>query len=74
VPEMDAGPIIMQGAVAVRADDTESALAARVLKIEHEIYPAALKLVADDRVRVVDGICFIDGTRVPDVGALSPRA
>ncbi|MFA6267478.1 MAG: phosphoribosylglycinamide formyltransferase [Pseudolabrys sp.] len=72
VPEMDAGPIIMQGAVAVRDDDTEDTLAARVLEVEHRIYPAALKLVAEDRVRVTNGICFIDGTRVPDVSALVP--
>lgn len=74
VPEMDAGPIIMQGAVAVRDSDTEATLAARVLKVEHKIYPAALKLVAEDRVRVVNGICFIDGTKVPDVNALIPAA
>jgi len=74
VPEMDAGPIIMQGAVVVRADDTEAALAARVLKVEHRIYPAALKLVAEDRVRVVDGICMIDGVPVPATDALVPAA
>ena len=74
VPEMDAGPIIMQGAVVVRADDTEAALAARVLKVEHRIYPAALKLVAEDRVRVVDGICLIDGVPVPATDALVPAA
>ena len=50
VPEMDAGPIIAQGAVPVRADDTEAALAARVLAVEHRIYPLALKLVAEGRV------------------------
>jgi phosphoribosylglycinamide formyltransferase-1 len=71
VPEMDAGPIIMQGAVAVRRDDTETTLAARVLKVEHRIYPAALKLVAEGRVRVVGGICLIDGVPVPDAGALT---
>jgi phosphoribosylglycinamide formyltransferase-1 len=43
VAEMDSGPIIAQGAVAVRDDDTESTLAARVLAVEHRIYPAALR-------------------------------
>lgn len=66
VPELDAGPIIMQGAVAVRDDDTESTLAARVLKVEHRIYPAALKLVAEGRVVVDGGRCLIDGKAVPD--------
>jgi len=72
VPEMDAGPIIMQGAVVVRDDDTEAALAARVLKVEHTIYPASLKLVAEGRVMVVDGHCLIDGVAVPNVDALTP--
>jgi phosphoribosylglycinamide formyltransferase-1 len=72
VPEMDAGPIIMQGAVAVHATDSEDALAGRVLAVEHRIYPAALRLVAEDRVRVVDGRCLIDGVPVPDSSALLP--
>src|SRR5689334_13339003 len=52
VPEMDAGPIITQAAVPVLSDDSEETLAARVLKAEHRIYPLALKLVAEGRVRV----------------------
>jgi phosphoribosylglycinamide formyltransferase-1 len=72
VPEMDAGPIIMRGAVAVHAGDSEDALAARVLAAEHRIYPAALRLVAEDRVRVVDGRCLIDGVPVPDSSAFLP--
>jgi len=72
VPELDSGPIILQGAVTVRAGDSEAALAARVLKIEHRIYPLALKLVAEDRVRVENGRCMIDGVAVPDAGQLAP--
>ena len=74
VPEMDAGPIIAQGAVTVRPGDTEQALAARVLAIEHRIYPLALKLVAEGRVRIVDGRCLIDGVPVPDATSLVPMA
>src|SRR5581483_9753269 len=47
VAEMDSGPIIAQGAVTVHAGEDEEALAARVLKVEHQIYPLALKLVAE---------------------------
>lgn len=65
VAEMDAGPIVAQGAVAVHTGDSEAALAARVLAVEHRIYPAALKLVADGRVQVVNGQCLIDGMPVP---------
>ena len=42
VPEMDAGPIIAQAAVPVREDDNAETLAARVLAVEHRIYPQAL--------------------------------
>jgi len=74
VPEMDAGPIIAQGAVAVRADDSAQTLAARVLGVEHRIYPQALKLVAEGRVQIVDGRCLIDGMPIPDSAALVPSA
>ena len=46
VPEMDAGPIVLQDSIAVHADDTEATLAARVLELEHQIYPRALRAVA----------------------------
>ena len=46
VPEMDAGPIMMQDSVAVHENDTEETLAARVLELEHQIYPRALRAVA----------------------------
>jgi phosphoribosylglycinamide formyltransferase 1 len=74
VPEMDSGPIIAQGAVAVLPGDTEETLAVRVLKVEHRIYPLALKLVAEGRVRIENDYCLIDGVRVPDVGAVIPPA
>jgi phosphoribosylglycinamide formyltransferase-1 len=72
VPEMDSGPIIMQGAVAVRADDTEQTLAARVLNVEHKIYPQALRLLSEGRVTVENGRCLIDGKPVPDASTLVP--
>ena len=46
VPEMDAGPIVIQDSVAVHENDTEETLAARVLELEHKIYPRALRAVA----------------------------
>ena len=52
VPELDSGPIVLAAEVPVRADDTEEKLAARVLAEEHRIYPAALRLLAEDRVRI----------------------
>jgi len=72
VPEMDAGPIIAQGALAVREDDTAETLAARVLAIEHRIYPLALRLLAEGRVRVENGRCRIEGARADDAVMLAP--
>jgi phosphoribosylglycinamide formyltransferase-1 len=74
VAELDAGPIVAQGAVAVRGDDSEATLASRVLAVEHSIYPLALKLVAEERVRVVDGRCLIDGVPVADPATIVPSA
>jgi phosphoribosylglycinamide formyltransferase-1 len=55
VPELDSGPIIAQQAVSVYPSDTPETLAARVLEVEHKLYPEALKLVAEGRVKLVDG-------------------
>jgi phosphoribosylglycinamide formyltransferase-1 len=51
VEETDAGPVISQQSVAVLEGDTEETLAARVLEVEHRIYPEALRLVAEGRVK-----------------------
>ncbi len=72
VAELDSGPIIAQGAVAVQDNDTEATLAARVLKVEHQIYPLALKLLAEGRIQVENGRCLIDGMAVPDTTTLVP--
>jgi phosphoribosylglycinamide formyltransferase-1 len=55
--ETDAGPILMQGAVAVSDHDTADTLAERVLEIEHRIYPDALRLLACGEVRLDGDIC-----------------
>ena len=57
IPETDAGPILMQGAVAVRDDDTPDTLGARILAIEHRIYPEALRLLAAGQIRLEGDIC-----------------
>jgi phosphoribosylglycinamide formyltransferase 1 len=71
-PETDSGPIIAQAAVPVLDGDTTETLAARVLAAEHRIYPLALKLVAQDRVRLVDGRCTIESACVTDAILSSP--
>ena len=59
-PEMDDGPIIAQAAVPVLLDDDADALAARVLKAEHRLYPRALRLVAEGKAKMVDGRTVFD--------------
>ena len=54
-PEMDDGPIIAQAAVPVMVGDNEDTLAARVLKVEHRLYPLALGLVAEGKARMEKG-------------------
>jgi phosphoribosylglycinamide formyltransferase-1 len=53
--ELDRGPIIVQAAVPVHADDTEDSLAARVLQQEHRIYPLAVRWLVEDRMVVENG-------------------
>lgn len=49
---MDEGPTIAQGAVPVLSDDTAETLAARILTVEHQLYPLTLKLLAEGKVRM----------------------
>ncbi|MEM8951367.1 MAG: phosphoribosylglycinamide formyltransferase [Pseudomonadota bacterium] len=64
-PELDDGPIIVQGTVPVLQDDTEDALAARVLDVENKCYPLALELVASGRARMAGGRVRVEGIDDP---------
>jgi phosphoribosylglycinamide formyltransferase 1 len=70
--EMDSGPIIAQAAVPVSDADSPATLAARVLAVEHKIYPSALRLVAEGLVEVIDGRCYIHGVAAIDTCLLVP--
>ena len=72
IPETDAGPILMQGAVEVRDDDTPERLAERILAIEHRIYPAALRLVAGGRIRIEGNTCKAVGGTDSGASLISP--
>jgi phosphoribosylglycinamide formyltransferase-1 len=72
IAETDAGPIVMQGAVAVRGDDTPDTLAERVLAIEHRIYPGALRLVASGGIRLEGDVCRIAADSPYDGILISP--
>ncbi|MGN6305672.1 MAG: phosphoribosylglycinamide formyltransferase [Mesorhizobium sp.] len=60
-PEMDDGPIIAQAAVPVMLGDDETALSARVLKAEHQLYPMALRLVAEGKAHMENSRVALSG-------------
>jgi len=64
IPETDAGPIVMQGVVSVDDDDTPETLAARILIVEHLIYPEALKRLAAGRISLEGDLCKTTGSDV----------
>jgi len=67
--ECDQGPIIIQAVVPVFSDDTEQSLAARILEQEHRIYPRAIQLYAEGRLRI-DGRKVIVSGSERDEGAV----
>jgi phosphoribosylglycinamide formyltransferase-1 len=72
-PELDTGPIIGQAVVPVHPDDDEERLSARILEVEHRLYPLALRLIAEGRVSVIAEKVEIDGCRIPEIAALNPQ-
>jgi phosphoribosylglycinamide formyltransferase-1 len=74
IPETDAGPIVVQGAVAVADDDTPETLAARVIQIEHQVYPEALRLLAAGQLRLEGDVCKSAGSAVSADALISPAA
>lgn len=59
--ELDGGPVIAQTRVAVRADDMAASLAARVLRVEHQLYPTVIGWFAAGRLQYRDGAAWLDG-------------
>jgi phosphoribosylglycinamide formyltransferase-1 len=60
VPELDAGPVIAQASVPVHPGDSPETLAARVQEVEHRLYPAALNLLAEGKVKLEKGLAVFD--------------
>ena len=71
-PDMDTGPVILQAAVPVLDGDDADILALRILRQEHLIYPMALRLIAEGRVRVVGARAVIDLAQDADTVLISP--
>lgn len=71
---LDNGPVIVQGVVPVLAGDTEEALAARVLAVEHRIYPQAVRWFVEGKIEFAAGNAVqVRGTGVAGDSMISPR-
>lgn len=68
---MDEGPIIAQAAVPILPDDTEADLSARVLTVEHQLYPLTLRLVATGKAKMENGKAVLTGVSA-EGAVLSP--
>jgi phosphoribosylglycinamide formyltransferase-1 len=68
--ELDGGPPIVQASVPVQPGDTPQLLAARVLEIEHRIYPLAAQWFAQRRLQLRGNRAFLDDAPLPDTGRL----
>jgi phosphoribosylglycinamide formyltransferase-1 len=63
---VDTGPIIIQGVVPILDNDTEETLTKRILAVEHKIYPQAIKLYEDGRLKIVGRRVIVDPPLSPD--------
>jgi len=69
---VDEGPIILQAVVPILDDDTPNTLAARILEQEHKIYPRAVQLFAEKRLRVEGRRVFIEAGKPEGESVISP--
>jgi phosphoribosylglycinamide formyltransferase-1 len=59
--ELDGGPAIIQAKAAVHPSDTAEELAGRILVLEHQIFPLAIRWFAEGRLKLVDNLAILDG-------------
>jgi phosphoribosylglycinamide formyltransferase 1 len=70
---MDTGPIIIQGAVPVYGDDSEEELSARILGLEHRIYPEAIKLFSEGRIEKDGRKVTVKGSAADCIPLVNPK-
>jgi len=67
-PELDGGPPVLQARVPVLDNDSADSLAARVLELEHVIYPLAARWFLEGRLQLRGDGAYLDGKRLPPTG------
>ncbi|MBS0895096.1 phosphoribosylglycinamide formyltransferase [Tatumella sp. JGM130] len=70
--QLDGGPVILQAVVPVNNGDTEQQLQDKIRVQEHVIYPQAIQWFLENRLRLKDGLAWLDGTPLPATGIRSP--
>lgn len=73
-PDMDSGPIIAQAVVPIHDDDDAGTLAARILKQEHVIYPLAVKLIAEERIILINERVTVKNSCDSEASLINPAA
>lgn len=71
-PALDDGPVIIQASVPIDTKETAETLQKKVFKVEHQIYPEAIKWLCDDRIAWTDNGVLLDGTPLPESGFRVP--
>ncbi len=71
---MDTGPVSIQAAVPVKDGDTEESLSTRILAFEHKIYPEAIRLFSEGRLKVAGRKVIVEGAPGEENGLMYPRA
>jgi phosphoribosylglycinamide formyltransferase-1 len=71
---VDTGPIVFQEPVPVEPDDTADSLHARILAVEHRLFPAAIRLLAEDKLRLDGRRVRIESPRVGAAGSAPPSS
>ncbi|MFN3395521.1 MAG: phosphoribosylglycinamide formyltransferase [Thermodesulfovibrionales bacterium] len=70
---MDTGPIIIQAAVPVSPDDNEETLSERILRLEHRIFPEAIRLYSEGKLKIEGRKVKIEGYKLKDEYIVNPN-
>jgi len=64
IPELDSGPAILQSSTPVLQDDDVNSLKERIHRIEHQIYPEAIRRIASGQVTFRNGVVYYDNAQI----------
>ena len=68
--ELDGGPPVLQARMPIESGDDSAALSARVLTLEHLIYPIAVQWFCIGRLQMTAGVAYLDGMALPEAGII----